>query len=505
MESLPDAKTMANFIFSIEEERTTLRRKISDLEEIINIKNRLIDKQKLVVKLDKFKVHILSHLLEQYTEIKVSSLFEEAKNELHVHDYFSGGIDVFLHTKKPKNPDLDPDTQEIECSPIEEQEDIQKLRISVKKTKGTTFRTIKIGGELETENPQEQEERIKQIDEEIKEEIRESKMDVSYKNSLDIIEDCFQEVIKGKAVTKKYLVSMKETRNKLLVTLGLKDYILLTEKHMKRLEGILASKNFEKKKVLNIASQAFSSLDQRFLLYTNFHTTELEPDDIERFLLCLKVNMDHPKRYVEFSIETLLEKISNYSLCIFSMKELFSLVINPYSFSNIIYLKLPVETEEPYSFYTLEKFDRDGTRCWKMDCRLDDFCRNFADRLLAFAVHLYRRIYQSIFLDNTYRETINIEYPVLVQDCEQLMINILYLTKKSDFSSMVKTTIVQKCSHEKCTGMDRFNLTRDDILSRKAFHNYKDSSTEFSSYLRRMYDNISDEQVAKIIDKYYQG
>jgi hypothetical protein len=76
----------------------------------------------------------------------------------------------------------------------------------------------------------------------------------------------------------------------------------------------------------------------------------------------------------------------------------------------------------------LEKIKEDK-RCWKMECRLEDFSTDFADNVLPYCISLFRKIYKDVFEDNIYRPDYMTKSQILEFDCEQLVQNIILLAQ----------------------------------------------------------------------------
>ena len=73
--------------------------------------------------------------------------------------------------------------------------------------------------------------------------------------------------------------------------------------------------------------------------------------------------------------------------------------------------------DDPYTFYTLEKIDSDGKRCWKMECRLYELCKVLSRNIREYCTTLFRKIYLDIYSDNVYREDYINTCPITDQDC----------------------------------------------------------------------------------------
>jgi hypothetical protein len=292
---------------------------------------------------------------------------------------------------------------------------------------------------------------------------------------------------------------MKDYRHKLLGKLDLNDYIKLVKSHVSRLETIFTKKKYDQKKIVSTIILSLSSLDQRLLSYGQYYNSELEPDDIQRMKVCLKVNMEYPKRYVPFVPIELCPKIYNYSLCICTIRETMKrILVNPFGFPNLVYLQLEKSTpEDPYSFYSLEKIDAEGKRYWKMECRLEEFSRFISEQIRNYCITLFRKIYYDIFSDNIYREDYMQKAPAAQQDCEQLLVNILGLSKAKSFCNVLRS-LVAKYSTIQPSKIDKFNFMRDDPISKRSFAQEEDENKELTGIVQRLFDEISVENAEKI-------
>lgn len=475
-----DRISLSAQVLGLEEQRNNLKKKCQELENTIQTRNETISKLKLALQIEKFKSHLFSQIIAQNTELKIGDVYQESEDGIHIHNFPEGNIPVIVH-------DL-----------LESKQYTISNRKKVEKQPGKSFRTVKNRVELVEENPEEQEQKIKQAEEAIEEIVQENNLDVSYKETIDTIETMFEEVVKTR-VYKKFLANMKEYRGKLLGKLDLNAYIKLVKTHIARLETIFAKKKYDQKKIVSTVSLSLSPLDQRLLSYGQYYNSELEPDDMQRMKLCLKVNMDFPKRYVPFVQSELCLKVCNYSLCISTIRETMKrILVNPYGFPNLVYLQLEKSTpEDPYSFYSLEKIDPDGKRCWKMECRLEEFSKFIAEQIRNYCIILFRKIYYDIFSDNIYREDYMEKAPAAQQDCEQLLMNILGLSKPRLFCNVLRS-LVAKYSTIQPSKIDKFNFTRDDPISKRSFAQEEDDDRDLTSTVQRLFDEISIEDAEKI-------
>jgi len=477
--------TLSSQIIALEEQRNSFRKKCQELENQLQSRNETISKLKLALQLEKFKSHLFSQIIAQNTEIKISDVYQENEDGIQINNFQGGNIPVIVNDFL-QTGGVETKTYSI-CS-----------KKKIEKQPGKNFRTVKNQVELVEENPEVQEQKIKEVEEAMEEIIQDNNLDVSFKETCESIEGMFDEVIKNR-VYKKFLVNMKDSRIKLLGKLELSEYINLLKTHTTRLEEIFIKKKYDTKKIINTVAMSLSSLDQRLISYGQYYNSAVETDDIQRLKVCLKVNMDYPKRYVPFVQTDLCTKICNYSLCLLTLKEIVKrILVNPFGFPNLVYLQLEKSTEEDrYSFYSLEKIDPDGKRCWKMECRLDELSKFISQQIRTYCIVLFRKIYCDIFSDNIHREDYTEKAPAAQQDCEQLLINIIGLSKPKYFCNILRS-IVAKYSTIQPSKIDKFNFTRDDSIIKKSFMQEEDDEKTLTSVIQRLFDDISTEEAEKI-------
>jgi hypothetical protein len=474
---------ISSLVLGLEEQRNNLKKKVQELESIIQTRNEKISKLKLSLQVERFKSHLFYQLLKHNTEIKIDDILVENEEGIHIQNFPNGNIPIIVS-------DYIQDTK-------------QQYSLTVKKTNniGKNFRSVK-KIDLVEEKPEVQEQKIKEVEEAIEEFVQENKLDVSYKEITEQIEILFNEINNGRNY-KKNLQLIKENRIRLLGKLNINDYTKLIKTHVLRLEGIFVKKKFDNRKMISTITNSLSGLEQRLISYGQYYNSEIEADDIQKYKACLQLHMDYPSRYIPLVQSELCTKICSYSLCIFSLKEILKRVLtNPYGFSNIIYLENEKsKKDDPYSFYILEKIEADGKRCWKLECRLDDFSKFICEQIKTYCVNLFRKIYFDIFNDNTYREDYRDKTPATQQDCEQLVMNILTLAKQKAFCNLLRN-IISKHANIQPSKMDKFNFTRDDPIVKKNFAQEEDSDNDYTTVVQRLFDQISTEDAQQFWQKY---
>jgi len=477
---MTDDLKLSTLVSHLEEDKNKYMKRVDYLEGILQSKNQKIKKLELMLETEIFKSKLYCKMLEQHTNIKLGDIYRENEDGIHIYNYETGNIPVFVH-------DCIGDTKEY------------NITVNKKKT-GKTFRTLN-NIELADEKPQEQEEKLKKVEENIEKIVQENKFNVSVKETLENIEKIIQELPSIRIPGKK-LTAIKNYRVTLLGCLNIIEYIKLIETHIKRIENIFLKKNsHDPKKTISYISLSLSSLEQRLVFYGSYYNTTLETDDIQRFKAALEVNIGHPTCYVPFLFSEVYIKIHNYSVAISSISEILKRVlVNPVAtISNIIYLPVEKSTkEDPYSFYILESIGPESKRNWKLECRLDEFSKSLSQDMKTYCINLFRKIYFSIFNDNLYREDYTEKVPITSQDCAQLLENIIILSKQKSFCNTLRTLIIENCTI-KPTKLDKFNFTADDKIIKRSFAQEIDDPEEIYSSIKRLFDGIDKEDIEKII------
>lgn len=476
---LDEKITVSSQVLALEEQRNFWKRKCKELEDSLQTKHSTIGKLKTLLEAEKFKSYLYEKIIRNNTDIKLDEIYSPKDDGLHISNFPDGNIPIIVHEYFGSS------------------DKVSKHSISVKK-KGHTGKICRAINKNEEEKPENQEQKIKQVEEEMEKMIQENNLDVSYKETITLLENLFQEVDKNR-VYKKTLTQMRELRNKLLGKMSLEEYTKLLQSHIKRLTAIFSKKKYEPKKIVSNITISLSSLDQRLLFHGQYFTTTLDPDDSQRLKLSFQLNAKHAKRYITFSMTSLCEKICSYNLCVSSLRDIIKqVVINPYGFSNIVYLEVEKSTrDDPYSFYVLENINSEGgKRIWRMECRLAEFSQNLANQIKGYCINLFRRIYYDSFSDNTYRGDYIEKFPITRDDCQQLLANIRILCDHNRFCKMFQN-LIKKFGTIQPSKMDKFNFIRDDPLIKKSFQEDK-TSQDLLQTIKRLFDDISDEDAESI-------
>lgn len=473
---------LSSKLSKIEEQRTALIKQIQEYKKTIEDKNLYISKLKTEIKLEKLKSTIIAKLCN----IDMDTLFVEKEDGIHIHNFEGGNIPIIVH-------------EYIDGKEGKENKHVIKLKKQNLQT-GNKYRTVKNKVELKEEKPEEEEEKIKKIEEVREELIKNNGLDISVSDTTTLIENAFDVIAKSR-VFKKDLAIIRDNRSKLLSNMSLDSYTKLISTHITRLKGILATKKYDVKKINETVEKSLSPLDMRLIAFGKYYDTQIDNDDLSRLKISLKINTDYPKRYIPLAYDEMYKKFDNYSIALFTIKEnLKRVLVNPFGFSNVCYLDLETSLkEDPYSFYILEKISDDGTRCWKMECRLMEFSRLIAFHIRGFCVKLFRRIYVDCFSDNVYRNDYFNKVTIGQYDLEQLLLNAVELSKPYSFCNIVRNLIKKHCVI-KPSKIDKFNLTGDDKIAKRNFNQEQDSYENIVSLVRALFDNISDTDLTEFLE-----
>lgn len=491
---LPVAGSIYKHVQRLEDNNHFFECKATDLGKELEKTKALISKLSLRLKGEQLKTAIYGEIIQCQTNLKLENIFNESLDGIHVYNYDEGHLPVIVHNHirgRPKTADND--------KSLEPKKYVITTTKKKKKTEkpGQTYRSVKAKVELIEEKPVEIEEKIKQVEETF-DEIERENFDVSQKETVKRINELIIEVENSRIYTKN-LHKIRDKRSKLLGKVNLPEYIEMIRDHVNRLAIVFTAKSYEKRKRTVTIAKSLTPLEQRLIHYGKYYDTTLEPDEIQQLKLTLNVNTEYSKKYTPLDRNVLYGQFYNYSVAIYPIFETIQRVfINPYGFSNIGYLDLPKsDPTDPYSFYSLEKVEGNGKRLWKMELRLEDVCRELASHLRQYCVKLFRTIYFDIFNDNTYREDYASKTQITQQDCEQLIINILVLSRPIDFCRRFREMIVEHATIP-ATELDKFNLTADDRLQKKYFAKTKDEDEDMDDFIKQLFDGISKDDAREV-------
>ena len=303
--------------------------------------------------------------------------------------------------------------------------------------------------------------------------------------------------LKESRIYTKILDEIKEKRWSIFSHVNIEEYEKILITHVKKLEELFLNKKYAEKKIKQIIIKSLHALEARILYYDNYITTYIDTDEIEKFKDVMENNICNNSEFIPFDENKIYKHLFNYSIVLFPLFQLLEMCLfNKNKFNNVIYLPLPKSSiDNPYSFYTLEKLHLDK-RYWKMDCRLEDLSLSIVSNLLDYMVIIFRKIYNNVFGDNEYREKYNYTSQITECDLEQLIQNIIILSKPKQFCIRLQKLIIKNAKYIP-TDNDNFNLYGDDCLQRKRFSELDD--LDGPDIYKRIFDNIT---IEKAVDLY---
>lgn len=431
-----------------------------------NVKE-IISELKARLKIEQMKSKVYKTLLEKQG-IDTTEYIDELKDGVHFH---RGKLLCFIHG---------------------ENEEIKEVMFE-KKDKKQIYRSVNNKIVPNIELIEENEKKVAKFETEIKK-ITDEKSNVSVKEITEWINNTIKE-IKDMRVFTSVLDKIALSREKLLGKLNIGDYLNVLKNNIVLLESILREKGgIDNKKITQTVSKTLTSLDKRLVHYGEYFNSSLTADELNNFKMCLRVSTVYDKKFKIFDFNNFYEKFNNYSICLFPIREtLKRLLYNPHGFSSIIYISLPKSMkDDPFSFYLLEKIESEK-RKWKLDCRLEDFSRTISVNLLNMCIALFRKIYFDVYHDNVYRSDFR-KFPIFTQDIEQLLHNILCITREISFCNLLRELTVKNATYTPSKELDKFNLTSDDPHSRKLFSLSSDKPETTLLAIYRMFDGITQTQ-----------
>jgi hypothetical protein len=309
------------------------------------------------------------------------------------------------------------------------------------------------------------------------------------------VEKSFQDTfiaLKQSRIYTKILSDLGKKRMSIFGRMSLASYKNLLSEQIRMMESIFREKNYTEKKSSTIISNGLTALESRLLSYGSYTQTHIEIDEIQKLEISLELEKYSPKEYVQYDSVAFVNYFHNYGLVLFSLKKnLERYLFNRYDFWNVVYLQLPKNTkDDPYSFYILERVTKEK-RYWKMDCRLEDLSSNLISSILPIMVGMFRKLYKDVFGDNDFRNDFSSKCQITECDCEQLLQNIILISKPKEFYNLVREMVVNKATYIP-TENDKFNLYGDDSLQRKRFHDKED--VDLVDIIKQLFDDITSVQ-----------
>lgn len=471
-----------------------LTNKNSELEKIIEDNNdeKLNFKElSMYTTLEKFKNKIFRHIIEQNTGLHLDDIVINKNDGLHIHNLPNTDISVFIHEHmrdeglKIKN--IKDSTKSSKTSDISDSEASECSKSKKRSTKNRSrSRYIKASKVLHSEiNPIEQEESEEEEEKKEKENITQNLEELlaKIKTTLNSLKTSKSHV--------KTLNELKNLRKQVFPLMTINDFQNLLNEHIKTAEIFFKEKDYSGKKLLSIVTKSLTSLEARILSYGDYTNTYLDMDELEDLVKCVDNTFPPNKEFIPFEFSSFCNRFYNYTIVILPIKETLIRNLKNHGFANVVYIPIKKSTiEDPFSYYILQSIKKDK-RCWKMDCRLDELTESFINNLLPYMIVLFRKFYRDVFKDNDYRENYKTKTQITECDCEQLLQNIIILSKRKEFCNLLRTIIREK-SFYRATDDDRVNLSTDDSMQRKKFQTKDD--TDSVEVIKQLFDGITNEQ-----------
>jgi len=419
---------------------------------------------------EKTRVKVLWALLSSVTNIDLSTLISSKDNDLHI---FNLSTDSTLYLHENTNNNI--------VSVTEDETDLVKIEKS-----SSNYRRVK----KITVKPEPNKEEVTSVIDTV------DKMKETFThldgNTVNGIKESCKEILKQLLTSRtyaKHLSKLKQLRSKLLCTLSIEEYKEVLEYHVIELTNIFTIKQQSERKIKTSVLKSLTPIDNRFLRYPGFTTTQLDAECRDTLKKVFKYGINFPKEFTPYSN---ISGLANYCVAVFPIEKLIKwCIINPYNFFNVIYIDLPKSSsDDPYSFYTLRSVNN-GYRKWDMNCRLEDFSSDIESSLLPYMISMFRDLYYHLFNDNVYRADYSSTSGFAMEDCEQLAQNIILLSQPRRFCNKLRTLFMNNCTYS-VTTKDSFNLTGDDSLQRKKYQERE--KIEMVGTVRLLFDNITDEQ-----------
>jgi hypothetical protein len=354
-----------------------------------------------------------------------------------------------------------------------------------KKTLYKSFKNIELVNEPSID---EQNNKISEIDKNIKDDLSGS---ITISEAKKIFDECFKDIETNRVYTKS-LNLLKNTRMR-IIGITIDEYTNLLKEHLERLTKIFQDKAISEKISMKHITISMSSLDLRIISYSPYINTELVIDDLTKFKRCILFTLNFPKYFVPFSYDDFFKTFFNHGTLLSTMRDCIERnLINIYGFNNIVYIPISKSNDnDPFSFFHLKKIDN-KKRYWNMDCRLEDFSNKFIDNIRPYLIDMFRKMYFDVFCDNDYRHNFLQKVSKIELDLRQIIQNICLLCNPKKFNKFMRKIVKDKATY-KVTANDIKNFSTDDSSQRRRFENEKETIDPVE-IMKLMFDNMSSEE-----------
>lgn len=283
---------------------------------------------------------------------------------------------------------------------------------------------------------------------------------------------------------KKYSIH----RQTILKDKGIKEFIKQIQKDKRTFETSMKKRNLTAKTITTrLRTQCFNAIEARLIALDGFENTILQPDNI---ISLYKMFIPMESELCVFNQEIFLNKCMDYRLALFPVKDI---IVRALSFtSNNIMFTGSCREKDPYKFYIITKNNQKTEVInWTMDCRLENLALYLKDSLSQFCVHRFRLIYRIIFNNNIYRSDYMDIDNECINECSQLLDNLMYLNNFLTFNMALRKMIVEKASYQP-NSKDILNMKGDDPLQTKRLNRLNHTKLKVE-IIHKLFDDISDQ------------
>lgn len=151
-----------------------------------------------------------------------------------------------------------------------------------------------------------------------------------------------------------------------------------------------------------------STIEKRLVLYPGCLQAQTPPftvnDEMQLKRELLFRNYTGDPELKPFVMETISRQCCTPSLLCLPIDVVINLsLLNPYMNNPIGYLKMDQSPDpDPWSFFVLDKINKDGVRLWVLDNRLVTFSQILSDSLARYLVNIFRIFYHECFKTNMF-------------------------------------------------------------------------------------------------------
>jgi len=402
--------------------------------------------------IEKAKSRIFASLLENNTQIKVGDVFMDNSSSIEINCYKDKNIPIILHEE---GIEFKTDKKKKSYRNVNDKVDFSQVIEPI----------IPMNEKNETSPPV---------------------------NSVIIpdITSLFKELAESRIYI-NIIGKIRIARNIKAKTMNFLDLTENAKSNIEEIKSILISRKIDTKRLEKIILQSLTPLETRLLFPKDYHTIQLQEDDLELCDTMLRNNL--VINDTMFDHNYLIQSICNYSLAAIPIKRLIEICLIPYFNKIIIYVPFEKsKADDPYSFYTLSKVTSKGQKKWNMDSRMENTASILNIHVLPFAINLFRKIYNDILSDNDFRKDYKSHSQIFQTDMEILLQAIILLAKPIKLSNFLRELVKEKSTYTPITDIDLFNLVGDDALQKRKFKAGEEPDI-IEKTIKRLFDNITSE------------